>query len=107
MPKSNCSQSVQQNEKIPKQWKVRPSRCWTHAVSYEDRTGPKQHHKLCDNNNEERDQWQNNQRNCGFGEQRREIGYRQRLPEQNAAIAALTVQRIETIKHAYDGSGQY
>ena len=35
------------------------------------------------------------------------VGYRQRFPEQDAAIAAFAVQRVETIEHANNEGSQY
>ena len=41
-----------------------------------------------------------------FDEHRGEIGNRQRLPEQDAAIATFAVQRIETVEDHDDERGQ-
>ena len=53
------------------------------------------------------EQWQNDERNARFREHGGDIGHRQRLPEQNAAVAAFAVQRVETIKHTHDDTGEH
>ena len=45
------------------------------------------------------------ERNARLGEHRREIRDRQRLPEQDAAVAALAVQRVEAVEDADDERG--
>ena len=44
---------------------------------------------------------------CGLRQHRGEIGDRQRLPEQNAAIAAFPVQGIDRVEHPDDKSGAH
>ncbi len=61
-----------------------------------------QHDQLHGNGDREGEQRQNDERNARLREHGGEIGNRQRLPEQDAAIAALAVQRVETIKHTHD-----
>ena len=56
---------------------------------------------------DEGDQRQNHERDARLGEHGREIGDRQRLPEQDAAIAAFAVQRVETVEDADDEGGQH
>jgi hypothetical protein len=53
--------------------------------------GPKHHDHLRHHYDRKRYQRQNNQWDCGLREQCGTIGYRQRFPEQDAAIAALAV----------------
>ena len=50
------------------------------------------------------EQRQNHERNARLRQHGREIGNRQRLPEQDAAVAAFAVQRVETIEHPDDES---
>src|SRR5262249_8804141 len=59
MPQCNCRQSVKENEGIPKEGKIRPGRYGTHAMSYKEHTGPKQHDKLRGNNDREGTDGQN------------------------------------------------
>ena len=42
-----------------------------------------------------------------FDEHGREIGDRQRLPEQDAAVAPLAVQRVEAIEKPDDHGGEH
>ena len=46
----------------------------------------------------EDEQRQNHERNARLREHGREIGNRQRLPEQDAAIATFAVQRVERVE---------
>ena len=47
---------------------------------------------------------QNDEGNGGLREHGGEVGNRQRLPEQDAAIAALAVQRVERVENPNDKS---
>src|ERR1700686_157302 len=53
--------------------------------------------------NEER---KNYERNAGLREHRRKIGNGERLPEQDAAIATLAVQRVERVEETDDEGGR-
>ena len=74
----------------------------TQAADQQDGAAQQQHDQLHDNGDREAEQRQNHERNARLREHGREIGNRQRLPEQDAAIAALAVQRVERVENPDD-----
>src|SRR6267154_4768788 len=63
-----------------------------------------QHDKLRGNGDGETQERQNNEGNGELREHGGEVGNRQRLPEENAAIAALSVQGVERVENPDDKS---
>src|SRR5258708_12692420 len=57
-----------------------------------------QHEEMRGNGDREGEQWQNDERNARLREHGDEIRNRKRLPEQDAALAALPVQPLQTIE---------
>ncbi len=52
-------------------------------------------------------QRENDERDACLREHGGGVGDGQRLPEEDAAIAAFAVQRVEAVEHADDHSGQH
>src|SRR5438309_10858998 len=76
-----------------------PERPHTQAAAQQDCTAQQQHDELRDNSDGETEQRQNDEGNGELGEHCGEVGNWQRLPEQDAAIAALSVQRVERVEN--------
>ncbi len=79
----------------------------TAAAHQQGRGAQHQHDQLQGDSDGEDDQRQNHEGNAGLGEHGRKVGNRQRLPEQDAAIAAFSVERIETVEDYDDERGQH
>src|SRR5256884_9772218 len=70
-----------------------PERPGTQAAAQQE------HDKLCDHRDGEAEERQNDEGNGELREHGGEVGNWQRLPEQDAAIAALSVQRVERVEN--------
>jgi hypothetical protein len=95
IPERNHGQSVEQHQFHLEQRQLSPQRRGT-PTAHQQRCGAQQQHdQLQDNGDREDEQRQNQERNARLREHGRKIGNRQRLPEQDAAIATFAVQRVE------------
>ena len=83
---------------------VCPERSDAQATAQQCHAAQKQHDKLSGNSDGETEQRQNDQGNREFREHGGEIGNGQRLPEEDAAIAALSVQGVERVENPDDKS---
>ena len=72
----------------------------------QDDGAQQQHDQLRGEDEHEGEQRQDHERDARLREHRREVRDRQRLPEQDAAIAALAVQRVEAVEHADEEGGE-
>src|SRR5260370_41803135 len=76
-----------------------PERPDTQAAAQLECAAQQQHDELRDNSDGEAEERQNDQGNGELREYGGEVGNWQRLPKQDAAIAALTVQRVERVEN--------
>src|SRR5438094_10293217 len=84
-----------------------PQRPETQTATEKYCAAQQQHDPLRDNSDREGEQRENHERDARLREYCGEIGDRQRLPEQNAAIATFAVQRVETVEHRDDKIGRH
>src|SRR4051812_40782622 len=82
-----------------------PRRGGTVAAAEQNCATKYHHDDVCSYGDEKSEQRKNDERNAGLRKHSGEIGDRQRLPEENAAIASLTVKSLETIKDGDEKSG--
>src|SRR6202521_3500180 len=84
-----------------------PERPDTLAAAQVECAAQQQHDKLRDNSDREAEKRQYDEGNGELREHGGEVGNWQRLPEKDAAIAALSVQRVERVENPDDKTGPH
>src|ERR1700694_4621638 len=84
-----------------------PERPDTLAAAQVECAAQQQHDKLRDNSDREAEKRQYDEGNGELREHGGEVGNWQRLPEKDAAIAALSVQRVERVENPDDETGPH
>src|SRR5258708_4726556 len=105
MPEGDYGQTVEEHKFHLEQWQVCPQRRGP-SEQQQYRRAEEQHHQMEDYGDGENEERQNYDRNAGLGEHSRKIGNGHRLPEQDAAIATLAVQRVERVEDTDDEGGR-
>src|ERR1700758_4919322 len=100
----NGQNVVEQDHRQVEEGCVCPVHAEIQAAAQQDYTAQQEHEELRDNGDGETEHWQNDQGNCELREHGGEVGNRQRLPEEDAAIAALPVESVERVENPDDKS---
>src|SRR5271166_5693638 len=100
----NDDEVVQQHQGHLREGEMCPQERDIEAASQQYRSAKEQHDSLSDEGDCESEERKNHERNTRLREHGGEIRNRQRLPEQDAAVAALAVERVEAVKDR-DNSG--
>ena len=93
-----AQQVVEQHQRHLEQRNVSPQEGDTLPVAQQNEGAEHQHEPLGSDGDCEGEQRDNHDWDGRLGEHRGEVRNRQRLPEQDAAVAPFPVQRVETIK---------
>src|SRR5579862_4528126 len=86
---------------------LNPKRADRQSAGAECEGAQQEHDRLCDKKDRDGEEWKNDVRNAGLGKHRGQIGNGQRLPEQDAAIAALAIKGVEAIEDRDEHSGDH
>jgi hypothetical protein len=86
---------------------VREGRGGTNAVKDQDDAGNEKDRQLSSQNDHEANDRQYDKWDGYLGQDRGQIGHRQRFPEEDAAVAAFAVECVEAIEHADDKGGEH
>src|ERR1022692_3454199 len=100
MPECQGRQAIKQRYPQLGQRRVNPERRQTSAAREQHRRVQKKHSEMCGNDDGEDDQRENDERDARLRKYGGQVGDRQRSPEQDAPVAALTVQSVETVEPA-------
>ena len=107
VPDGHGGDAVKQHQGHFRQRHVGPHRSCAHAVGGQDDRAQHPHDELHDDDGGETDGRNHHQRNAEFRQHGGEIGNRQGLPKQNAAVAAFAVQRVQAVKPAHQETGKH